>query len=324
MTTPRATPIRVGVLGAGGMAREHLTSWQRLGIPVVAYSPSGRAAALAPQFDAVAVDSIEALLGSATVVDICTPTETHRDLATRAIDAGAHVICEKPLALDRRDAIAIVTAARIAGVQIHIAHVVRYFEAYALARKQVAEGRIGRLTALHLSRSGPAPAADWFHDTARSGGVLTDQMIHDFDFARWVGGEITSVEASLERGDGNVVMADATLHHAAGAISQLRGGWLAADTVFTAEFSLRGTAGELSYSSTDGALHLTGADDANRTWDTSRDLPYDTQLADFVSAIRGGSTPRVTPDDALAAVDLTTCARRSAAIGQAVRLPTVR
>ncbi len=321
MTTSWATVGRIGVVGAGDIAHEHLASLQRLGMPALVYSPSGRAAQLASRYGARTVTSLDELLAASNVVGICTPTDTHADIAFAAIARGRHVICEKPFARTHDQAVAIAAQAQAAGRHLYVAHVVRYFAAYAAARAAVQSGLIGTPTVLRMSRTGAAPEAAWFHDEARSGGVLMDQMIHDFDFARWVAGEVTSVEARTERGDSpNVVTATATLYHANGVVSHSTGGWLPAETPFTTSFSVTGTEGTLTHSSTGGAVILerTGSAPVELlTAATAADLPFDTQLAEFATAIAGGAEPRVSAADGIAALDLTLAALRSARSGRA-------
>jgi predicted dehydrogenase len=94
--------LDVGLIGAGGIARAHLPAWTELGARVTILSTDGHAEQLAAQyaeFGVTAVHSLAELLDRSTIVDLCTPTFTHRQLALDAIAAGKHVVCEKPLAL---------------------------------------------------------------------------------------------------------------------------------------------------------------------------------------------------------------------------------
>lgn len=313
----------MGVVGAGSMAHAHLASWQRLGLPAAVFSPSGRAASFAAGYGATAVGTLGELIARCDVVDVCSPTGTHRALAEQAYAAGRQVICEKPLALTHDDAAAIIAAAEAAGAQLHVAHVVRYFAAYARARALVLAGAVGTVRSIRLRRTGGAPEAAWFHDDAASGGVLMDQLIHDFDYARWVLGEVSVVSARTSTAraeDGQrVVRASATLTHTSGATSLLTGGWLARTEPFTTSLTVTGDTGELRHASSDGTLEVVREGGARRL-ELGADLPYDAQLAEFAAAIEGGPAPRVSPADALAAVDLTLAARQSAATGDPVRM----
>jgi myo-inositol 2-dehydrogenase/D-chiro-inositol 1-dehydrogenase len=318
---PLPAGLTVGVIGAGTMAHTHLAAWRRLSVPAVVYSPSGRAASFAGDYAATTVTGLDELIARSRVVDICSPTGTHRAAAERALAAGRHVICEKPLALTHDDAAAIISAAETAGVQLHVAHVVRYFAAYAAARALVLGGAVGTVRSVRLRRTGAAPKSAWFHDDDASGGVLMDQMIHDFDYARWLLGEVDAVSARTEAGrtdDGQpTVRATAVLTHASGATSQLTGGWLAREAPFTTSLTVTGDAAEIRHTNARSALDV-ARDGTVRAIELGLEAPYDAQLAEFAAAIGGGPVPRVTPADALAAVDLTLAARRSAATGQPV------
>lgn len=323
--TPRLQGVTVGVLGAGVMAETHLAALARLGVPAAAYSPSGRGAALAAQFGARGYDDLPALISAVDVVDICSPTDTHLDLACAAFAAGKAVICEKPLARTRDDARALVDAARKAGAPLYVAHVVRYFAAYRAAREMIGRGDLGEVTELQLRRTGASPTSAWFHDASRSGGVLMDQLIHDFDFARWTLGGVIDVSASL-RGEPApadappITRAQVTLRHANGAMSHLVGGWLDQGATFTTELRAVGTAGTLQHSNLDGALTVQGAATGRTVPLPANDLPYDAQLAEFLGHLAGGPKPRIGVDDALAALDLTLAAIKSAHSGRPVRV----
>ncbi|HVX45976.1 MAG TPA: Gfo/Idh/MocA family oxidoreductase, partial [Mycobacteriales bacterium] len=100
---------KVGVIGAGGMGREHSDAWRSLGVPVTIYSRTESARrALAEQTGGAAAESLDALLSEVDIVDICTPTDTHADLIRKAAATRRHVICEKPLARTVADAVDVI------------------------------------------------------------------------------------------------------------------------------------------------------------------------------------------------------------------------
>ncbi|WP_406402525.1 Gfo/Idh/MocA family protein [Streptomyces uncialis] len=271
-TGPR--DLVVGLLGAGAMARAHLPAWLALGARVTVLSVSGRAAELARPYQdrgvTVARDLGE-LLGGCDIVDICTPTPSHRELALAAIAAGRPVVCEKPLALTTEDAALVARTAEAAGVPLFPAHVVRYFPAYAAAARAVAAGRIGTPSALRFTRAGAYPVwAPWFADPALSGGILVDQMIHDMDFARLLAGEVVRVHARVRVGrftDGDgpdrpghpTASGTALLTHASGAVSRLLGVWGRPGLPFRTTFRVSGPDGVLEHDSTAGAAGAANA-----------------------------------------------------------------
>jgi hypothetical protein len=178
-------------------------------------------------------------------VDICTPTPSHAEIVAAAASAGRHVICEKPLALSHDETVEMVRLCRVAGVQLHLAHVVRYFPAYAWANAAVDAGAIGTVRELALSRRGAVPVAEWFSDETRSGGLVVDLSIHDFDFARLVAGEVRCLAADVVHGPLRTVRGEVVLHHVGRAISRVTGEWASPGTPFATSFLLVGDLGEL-------------------------------------------------------------------------------
>ena len=171
-------------------------------------------------------------------------------MARAAFAEGKAVICEKPLARTHDDALALAGAARAAGAPLYVAHVVRYFPAYAELRRAVESGRLGELAVLRFSRSSAYPAgAEWYGAEELSGGIILDQMIHDLDQARWLAGEVESVFAqATRRSQGDPVhAAHVLLRHASGAISSCAGVWGPHHLEFTTGFSVAGSRGRLEY-----------------------------------------------------------------------------
>src|SRR4051812_10724387 len=117
------------------------------------------------------------------LVDLCVPNDEHARLAIRAMEAGKHVLVEKPIALATADADAMVAAAKASGKLLMVGHVLPFFPEFAYAREAIASGRFGKLKAAHLSRVISRP--DWssgIADADRSGGPAIDLHIHDTHF----------------------------------------------------------------------------------------------------------------------------------------------
>ncbi len=298
MTQPKP---RIGLVGAGGIASAHLpgllSSAGEVRVFSEQYGPAFR------DNDAIRVtSSLEELLDWAEIVDVATPTDTHHRIATMALSAGRHVICEKPLALTVEDAVDLVSLAERHGVHLFPAHVVRYFPAYREAQQAVDTGALGDLAVMRFVRSGSFPSQPWFADTSRSGGVVVDLMIHDLDIARWLAGDVVRVSAVRHRtADAGhpLEAAHVQLTHASGTITHLAGLWGAEGLRFTTEFSVTGTLGSLSYSSRAEENYLVDPPEliAGSNFLPSRDEddddPYTLEIGDFVAACRGGGTPRV-------------------------------
>jgi predicted dehydrogenase len=128
------------------------------------------------------------------LVSICTPTDTHIELALRALAAGKHVLLEKPVSLRSGDARHLAHAARESGRLVMPAMCVRFWPGWSHLRAMIRDRRYGGLRSLHIDRHAPPPAWNAFYaDESRSGGAIVDLHIHDTDFVWWVLGGPASV-----------------------------------------------------------------------------------------------------------------------------------
>lgn len=315
----------VGLLGAGGIASVHIAGWLELGVDVVVHSPVGAPELVARHGGRVAT-SLDDLLARCDVVDVCTPTYTHRALVEAAAAAGRDVVCEKPFALTVEDTEAMIAACEDAGVALYPAHVVRFFPEHAVVHDAVERGTLGTVAVQRYDRQGGRPVSPWFLDEKLSGGIVMDLMIHDIDFARWNAGPVASLRATRSVPDqSGTVAAQVVLTHTSGSVSSIGGVWSARPVAFRTRFEVAGTGGVLRYdSATSPTTWVNGGAVAGADGYAPRaalgESPYLTQLREFLAAFRGGPQPRVTAADGLEAVRLADAARRSLALGEVVTL----
>jgi predicted dehydrogenase len=213
--------IRVGMMGYGFMGRTHSNAYKRLNdfFPVqhrpVLQAVCGRNAEKAREFASVwGYERVETdwrrVVEAADIdlIDIGTPNDTHYEIALAAARNGKMVCCEKPLAMNSRQAEEMAEAVEKAGVPNMVWFNYRRVPAIALARQIVEEGRIGRAyhyRALYLQDwtiSADVPqggAALWRLDSNVAGsGVTGDLLAHSIDTAMWLNGPIVSVTAKTE------------------------------------------------------------------------------------------------------------------------------
>ncbi|MGO1770640.1 MAG: Gfo/Idh/MocA family protein [Microbacterium sp.] len=318
--------ITVGMIGAGGIADQHLPSWLELGVEVVIWSIDDNAPVLVSEHGGGRVaGSLEELLEEADIVDVCTPTFTHRELVERAAAAGRDVICEKPLGLSVADARAMAEACRAAGVRLLPGHIVRYFPEYAPLHDEIAKGRIGEVAVQRFVRIGARPEKEWFRDPALSGGIILDQMIHDIDFARWTAGAVVEVFArGIDGAGADVTTAQVMLTHAGGAITSIYGAWASDGTVFRTQHAIAGSAGYVQHDSGERSplkldVPAAGSERGGLLPRTAfNENPFVTELRDFLRAIRGGTPARVSAEDGIAAIAIAAAANESIRTGAAV------
>lgn len=192
--------IRAGILGGGFMARVHRTAARDAGGELRAIATrsaeGGRDAALALGAERAEADALALLAADdIDVVHICTPNTTHADLAHRAIAAGKHVVCEKPLATTAADAKALADAAAAAGRVAVVPFVYRYHPMVREARARIARGDAGDLLTLDCSYLQDwmlLPGDDDWRARSASGGAsraFADIGSHLCDLIEFVTGE---------------------------------------------------------------------------------------------------------------------------------------
>jgi predicted dehydrogenase len=207
--------IRVGIIGLGYMGRMHYRCWQaQPGAQVTAVCEAnpdvlaaagtavkGNVGGAADSIDLASLQvfhDLDSLLRSGAVdaVSITLPTFLHADTTARCLDAGIHVLCEKPMALDVASCDRMIAAAERSGKILQIGHCIRFWPEYEYARDAVRSGIYGKPIAASLRRYSALPGwspDSWFADEARSGGQPLDLHIHDTDYVHHVFGMPESV-----------------------------------------------------------------------------------------------------------------------------------
>lgn len=324
--------LRIGIVGTGLMGSLHAAAWSQTPAELVGYYSKdvSRIADLQASHGGDKFASLEALINAVDVVDVCTPTFLHHEMVLQAAAAGKHVVCEKPLARSATQAAEMIAACNRAGVKLMVGHVVRFFPEYAQAKALADQGEVGKLGVIRLRRVSAVPAwaaEGWLIDPARSGGMMLDLMVHDFDYARWVAGEVESVFAKNLRGMSPDAAGDyalAILHHKNGALSHVEGGWIYPKGLFRTGLEIAGDAGLIEHPTGSSApleVHLSGEGGAgavNVPGSPLNEDPYATEIKHFYEVLAHDAPPRVTAADGLAAVRIAEAAMASARSGRRV------
>lgn len=140
------------------------------------------------------------------VVSICAPPHLHKEMAIAALEAGKHVICEKPMALDTAEAEAMFAAAQAHPDQIAIIdHELRFHPARLQLRHLIREGAIGHVLRVEMARLtgdrlDPEVPWTWWSDASKGGGTLGAIGSHLFDLCRWLAGRVELVTGQLQVG----------------------------------------------------------------------------------------------------------------------------
>ena len=182
--------ISVAVLGGGFMGATHAAAYaamsDRVAVRRVFSRSAEKAERVAASVAAHPTTDLVSVLDDPAVdaVDICLPTDVHRDVAETAMRAGKHVLVEKPIALSLEDADAIARTAEETGQLLMVGLVLRFWPEYVELARRVQAGDVGTPAVVSASRLSPAADwNDWMTDPRRSGGVAVDLLVHDFDQA---------------------------------------------------------------------------------------------------------------------------------------------
>jgi predicted dehydrogenase len=202
------TMLRFGILGCARITRRGLIpgirASKRTTLAALASRDRARADAWASEFEVPrAYGSYAELLADPEIdaVYIPLPNELHLPLVRSAADAGKHVLCEKPLALDGSEARAMVEHCRTRGVVLMEAFMWRHQPRTAEVYRIVHEGRIGALRLVRSSFSFPIEAGDWRLDPERGGGALWDVGCYGVNTARlFAGSEPVAVRSRARYG----------------------------------------------------------------------------------------------------------------------------
>lgn len=142
--------------------------------------------------------SLKDLLENVDAVVICSENVRHAEMALPALQAGKHVLCEKPLVVREEDGIAMVEAARASGAKLMTAFPCRFSPAYQRLKQAVQSGELGKVLAIQATNRGTCPG-DWFVQKEKSGGgAMIDHTVHVADLLRdLLGEEPVRVQAQI-------------------------------------------------------------------------------------------------------------------------------
>jgi predicted dehydrogenase len=188
-----SNPLRLAVVGVGRMGSFHARVAARsevIEVAAVVDNHGATAESVGGELDAAAYTDLDSLTERDDVEAwlLATPTTSHPDHVRKAIEAGVHILCEKPLALDPGESEALGRVADEAGLVLQVGFWRRFAPPWVAAKAALDDGAIGRPLMLRLSQwdADPPPAA--FCDPEVSGGLAIDCGVHEFDLASWLTG----------------------------------------------------------------------------------------------------------------------------------------
>lgn len=256
--------------------------------------------------------------GSVDAVAITLPTSMHADLAVAALEAGKHVLCEKPMALTLEECDRMIVVAQRSGRTLMIAQCIRFWPQYEEIKRRIDAGEIGAVRFASLRRLANAPdysAGGWLMDASQSGGALFDLHVHDADFAQYLFGTPAAVTALGSRGpSGGYDHLVANWSYADGRYLTIEGGWVySAPWPFEMAITVVGENGTLDWSMRRGpAVHHYRGGDEPELITVSDQTGWPRELDYFVDALQS-STPvdRCPPTSSRDAIALVLTERKS-------------
>lgn len=333
--------MRVGIVGAGAIARVHAAQWLKLPVTIAGCYDRhlDRAEAFCAQYGGRAYATLDELLANVDLVTICTHTDGHKDAVLAAAKARVAIVCEKPFARHLHDAEEMAAACDATNTPLFVAHVVRFFPAYAQAKRTIDSGAIGTPGVIRTMRAGSFPkaggnfASPFYANFARSGGVALDLAIHDIDYHRWVAGDVERVFArGLTFTDTpNADHAYISLRFRSGAIGHIDANWALPPGIFRTRLEIAGDQGLIEWDSFQPApVNAVFHDDSHPARHRQQSInplaetddPYYAQLAHVLTCLEQNQPFQVTPNDAMMALKVSLAALESMRTGQPIELDT--
>jgi len=340
-------PVRYGVIGCAGVGNTHaeaVVATERADLVACVDVDPEAAAAFADEHGVgETYEDVATMIEESAVdaVSVCTPSGTHADVVVEAAEAGAHVLCEKPLDVyaDRMDRA--IDACDAAGVTLAGVFQKRFDPANRRAKGAMEDGELGKpvlgdTTQKWFRSQAYYDQADWRGTRDMDGGALMNQAIHAIDRLQWLMGGVESVTAltdTLARDLECEDTAAVSLRFENGAL-----GTIEATTAVvggTARTELKGTEGTVSLRGQSVEEFAVGAGETSQygAETDERDVAVETVewpephvrvIQDFVDALREGREPMAPAREAREAVDVILAAYESARRGEPVALADVR
>ena len=333
---------RIGIIGLGFMGRMHYGAYEKLpDARVVAVSdenPRRAAGDLSDGWGNVPGADVQRLpmdrirgttdwrelirWDDVDVVNVCVPTPMHVEVATAALAAGKHVLCEKPLARSSADAKKIADAASSARGLFMPAMCMRFWGEWEWLKEAVADQRYGKVRSATFRRVGTTPAG-WFRDGRLSGGALFDLHVHDVDFVYHLFGKPRGVfSRGYSKDTGEIDHIVTQYLFDSPALVSAEGAWgMAGGFGFRMEFNLNfenATAEYVFGREKPLALYAEGK---LRPVEFPKHNGYVGEMSYFLECVRTNRKPqRVTAEDAVKGLQIIEAEKRSAESGQVVLL----
>jgi predicted dehydrogenase len=330
--------IRVGIVGFGFMGRKHFSCWKALeDVEVVAIcevnpkiaeetkKSTGNIGRAEDFLDLSGLDlytDLDEMLDGAGLdaVSIALPTYLHTESSIKALSAGVHVLCEKPMALNVEDCRLMIEAAEQSDKILQIGHCVRFWPEYVIARNIIRSGEYGKVVAATFQRLGASPlwsADNWLMNEKLSGGMALDLHIHDTDFVQYLFGMPKAVYSiGAKKTAGSTIHIVTQYLYDDDKLVTAEGGWSMMPSFgFQMSFNIAMEKATLVYDLTrEPTLRLCPGDNEAFTPEVPEGDGWSLEIEHFAGIIRGEKLEQVTtPAQAMNAVKIVEAEKQSVA-----------
>jgi len=335
----KVSVIGCGNIGAGGHAPAyaHIAEAELVAVCDVVEERAGE---VAEKWGADPFTDYRQLLEREDIamVDVCLPTYLHAPVTIAALEAGKHVLCEKPMAHTLEAAETMIEAAEKAGLRLMIGQVRRFDHRYVSIKEQIDGGKVGRPVFIRRAERQflPFPPDAWQWDSKRGGGVILDIGVHVTDLFRWYFGqeaiEVYAVAKSVRqaaREAGSYDHAMITCKFDGGGVGFAETSWAYPQgfggTLY-AQLDVVGTEGKVQYADKDTNPMLIYTPEKGHElpryfrFMSTTEYAFEEEIRHFVRCVIEDRQPLVSPQDARAALEMALAAQRSAETGEPVRL----
>ena len=252
-----ATPLKIGLVGTGGISNAHLTAYlehpDRVQLTAVCDIDETRAQEYAKKAGVEAVyTNFDQMLREADMeaVDNCTGHAQHAPLSIAAAEAGKHVIVEKAMALTVQECRDMIAAADKAGVHLMVAQHLRYSPDATAVKRLIDEGKLGDILAVRTHLTGRGPRGGWMLDANGGGGIIQVEQVHHIDLLRYYVGDVKrvtgvckSLQPRMANGAEDLVVANFEFEN--GVLGELFGSWSAFPSPVGRDYLVFGTNGTI-------------------------------------------------------------------------------
>ncbi|MDE2889806.1 MAG: Gfo/Idh/MocA family oxidoreductase [Gemmatimonadota bacterium] len=324
--------LKVALAGCGGLGRAHARNVEASeGVRLVAVCDvvGESAAELAAQLESgpkpyadhramLAAEKPDAVL-------VVTPNHTHSRISTDAAASGAHVFCEKPMALTVGDCDAMIRAAEQSGVFLMIGYIRRFQAAYMEMKRRVDRGDVGEITLAHAVRLGtgaPGGVGGWQTRKENYGGMFS-MYSHELDQLAWLAGEVRAVNAVMKYGEDPANEIEESIfmgiEFASGAIGSLSSSRVY--PVNSYELGAAGTKGAFKLTAPGGPITFARHGGKSAAIEVPGNNGLADEIAHFFDCIERGEAPRSDGRDGRRVVAVALAAHESARTGKRVEVP---